>query len=271
MNLITAYTTCFKKYASFKGRARRSEYWFFYLANLLITLPLTILVTIALLEDAEVLLGVAFLLVVLYSLVCFLPGLAVIVRRLHDTGRSGGYYGIAFIPLVGPILLLVWLCTDSDPGENRYGPSPKEQIENTSQTIPYADVTVDFPASSDNDFPFDPPPSRPGVSVSIQVPDPSSLPGKSVAAGETVYVGRDSQSCQLVFPNSTGGVSRRHCAVHYEQGRIMVCDVGSSYGTFLPNGTRLTPNQPVVVPSGTVLYLGSRSAAIRVEPEVPEY
>ncbi len=63
---------------------------------------------------------------VLYSLAAFLPGFAVTCRRLHDTGRSGWWFLLVFLPIVGLIVLIVFLCLDSQPGENAYGPNPKE-------------------------------------------------------------------------------------------------------------------------------------------------
>lgn len=62
---------------------------------------------------------------VIYSLAVLVPSLAVIVRRLHDIGKSGGWFFISFVPFVGGIILLVFECMDSQPGENAYGPNPK--------------------------------------------------------------------------------------------------------------------------------------------------
>lgn len=107
------YLAVLKKYAVFGGRARRKEYWMFVLVSTLITVVLS-----ALQGDEGVLVG-------LYSLAVLLPSLAVTVRRLHDTNRSGLWLLIALIPLVGFIVLLVFTVQDSDRIENRYGPSPK--------------------------------------------------------------------------------------------------------------------------------------------------
>lgn len=123
MDFMTAVKTCFSKYVGFSGRARRSEYWWFALFSFLVGV-VTNIVDAALGTDYE---GATSggLVNTLVSLAIFLPGLAVAVRRLHDTDRSGWWVLIAIIPLIGWILILVWLCTDSKPGDNRFGPNPK--------------------------------------------------------------------------------------------------------------------------------------------------
>ncbi|UGY90294.1 DUF805 domain-containing protein [Streptomyces gobiensis] len=110
------YVDVLKKYAVFNGRARRQEYWMFALISLVISIVLTIV---------DAVLGTGFI-VGLYSLAVLLPSLAVGVRRLHDTDRSGWWLLIALIPLVGVIILLVFLASDSTPQENSYGPNPKQ-------------------------------------------------------------------------------------------------------------------------------------------------
>lgn len=102
-----AFKSAFQNYVNFSGRARRSEFWWFQLANALFA-PLLIIN-------------------ILWYLASFLPSLALCVRRLHDTGRSGWWLLLGFIPLVGNIILLVWYCQDSTRGANKYGPSPKYQ------------------------------------------------------------------------------------------------------------------------------------------------
>ena len=116
------YFEVLKKYAVFGGRARRKEYWYFVLFNALIGIVLAIVdgVTGTLVPGAGIgLLGG------LYSLAVFIPGFAVTVRRLHDTGKSGWWLLIFLVPLVGVIVFLVFMVKDSQPGENRYGPNPK--------------------------------------------------------------------------------------------------------------------------------------------------
>ena len=111
------YLGVLKKYAVFGGRARRKEYWMFVLFNVLITLALGIVEGIVL-PGSSVLPG-------LYSLAVLVPGLAVSVRRLHDTGRTGWWVLISLVPIIGAIVLLVFMVLDSQPGENAFGPNPK--------------------------------------------------------------------------------------------------------------------------------------------------
>ncbi|MGL5236138.1 MAG: DUF805 domain-containing protein [Empedobacter falsenii] len=121
----------FENYANFSGRARRSEYWYFTLCNFIITLALYILIILSIVisrdsENPGILFYLIYGVLSLYALATFIPSLAVIVRRLHDTGKSGWYYLIGLIPLVGAILILIALVTDSQPGSNQWGPNPKE-------------------------------------------------------------------------------------------------------------------------------------------------
>jgi uncharacterized membrane protein YhaH (DUF805 family) len=116
------YLTVLKKYAVFGGRARRREYWFFVLFSVIISIVLGIIDGLTGSFSPTVGLG---LLSGIYSLAVLIPSLAVGVRRLHDTGKSGWLLLLALIPLVGAIVLLVFVCQDSNPGQNQYGPNPK--------------------------------------------------------------------------------------------------------------------------------------------------
>jgi uncharacterized membrane protein YhaH (DUF805 family) len=116
------YLGVLKQYAVFKGRARRKEYWFFILFNLIASLLLTLVDFMTGSLDAELGMG---LLSGLYSLAVLIPSLAVTVRRLHDTDRTGWWLLIGLIPLIGAIVLLVFMLLDSQPGDNEYGASPK--------------------------------------------------------------------------------------------------------------------------------------------------
>jgi uncharacterized membrane protein YhaH (DUF805 family) len=115
MGMGEAVSSVLSKYATLSGRARRSEYWWFYLAYVLADV-------VAAIVDAV--LG-TFLVEIVLVLALLLPVLAVGVRRLHDIGKSGWWLLIALIPLVGAIVLLVFTCQDSEPGTNQWGPSPK--------------------------------------------------------------------------------------------------------------------------------------------------
>ncbi|WP_405652374.1 DUF805 domain-containing protein [Streptomyces sp. RK9] len=110
------YVDVLKKYAVFNGRARRAEYWMFTLISLIISLALF---------GIDMVLGISPVLEALYSVAVLLPGIAVSVRRLHDTDRQGWWLLLALIPLIGLIILIVMLAKDSTP-PNQYGPNPKE-------------------------------------------------------------------------------------------------------------------------------------------------
>jgi uncharacterized membrane protein YhaH (DUF805 family) len=116
------YLAVLKKYAVFSGRARRKEYWWFILINAIIAFVLAGLGVLTT-KNGEV--GAFTLLSVLYSLVVILPSLGVMIRRLHDTNRSGWWFFISLVPFVGELILLIFLVLDSDPATNRFGPNPK--------------------------------------------------------------------------------------------------------------------------------------------------
>jgi uncharacterized membrane protein YhaH (DUF805 family) len=105
-----------KKYAVFSGRARRQEYWMF---TLIVSLIYIGLIVLGLAMDTEVPELVFFAAI-------FLPSLAVSVRRLHDTGRSGWWVLIGIVPCVGTIVTIIFMATEGQRGENQYGPDPKE-------------------------------------------------------------------------------------------------------------------------------------------------
>ena len=111
------YIEVLKKYAVFSGRARRKEYWLFTLFTIII---------ICVLFLVEELAGAPGVITGLYYLAVLIPSIAVLVRRLHDTNRSGWWFFISFIPIIGSIILLVFLVQDSQPNENRYGRNPKD-------------------------------------------------------------------------------------------------------------------------------------------------
>lgn len=119
---MTWFLVALRKYAVFSGRSRRMEYWMFFLFVVLISVGLAIIDVLAgTYSDAA---GIG-LLQGLFMLVMLIPNLAVTARRLHDTGKSGWLQLLFIIPLVGFILWIIWMVTDSDGGMNKYGPSPK--------------------------------------------------------------------------------------------------------------------------------------------------
>jgi uncharacterized membrane protein YhaH (DUF805 family) len=107
MTFIESVQTCFRKYATFEGTAPRSEYWWFFLFNIIVSIAIA---------------AISTKLSYAYSVAALLPGIAVTTRRLHDTDRSGWWQLISFVPLVGVIVMLVFVCQDSRP--NRYGATP---------------------------------------------------------------------------------------------------------------------------------------------------
>ena len=108
------YLGVLKKYADFNGRARRKEFWMFFLFNLIVAIVLGVIDSV---------IGIPVL-GLIYSLGVLLPSLAVGARRLHDTGKSGWWLLLGLIPLVGLVLIIFWVM-DSNPGDNQYGPNPK--------------------------------------------------------------------------------------------------------------------------------------------------
>lgn len=118
------YLKALREYATFDGRARRTEFWMFVLAYALIYIGLVLVDTVIAVAVGTPI----FVLSGLFGLAMLIPGIAVTVRRLHDTSRSGWWVLLHFIPLVGPIVLLVFLVEDSTPMPNAYGPNPKMAV-----------------------------------------------------------------------------------------------------------------------------------------------
>ena len=113
------YTDVIKKYAVFNGRAARPEFWWFVLINLIIAAVINLVFSaIGGRNTGQVVSD-------LYSLAVLLPSLGVGIRRLHDTNRTGWWYLLVFIPVIGWIVLIVFLAMAGDPGSNNYGPNPQ--------------------------------------------------------------------------------------------------------------------------------------------------
>lgn len=224
MTFAQAVESAFRNYANFNGRARRSEYWYFILLNGLVSL-----------------LGATplFPLVGLYSLAVLVPSLAAGARRLHDTGRSGLWLLLLLIPLVGEIILIVWMCEDSKPGPNQYGPDPKGRGAGFSGW-----------------------PSQAGELFVRCVSGP--IQGQIYRVGHAgLMFGRD-PACAVHMPDGTPGVSARHCVLRIDRGVLVLEDLQSTYGTFLASGKRLPPNYPEHVSVGARFYLGGPDVMFQV-------
>ena len=120
------YLKVMRQYADFNGRARRKEYWMCVLFNYIFTMSAAILDNILGIEMEGTFYGPLYF---IYALVVLVPGLSVLVRRLHDINKSGWMFFIILIPIGGVIWLLVLLCFEGDQGENKYGPNPKNEQE----------------------------------------------------------------------------------------------------------------------------------------------
>lgn len=126
MTFSAAVKTCLGKYTEFSGRARPSEYWWWVLFALVIQM-IPYFLFIALVAGNEGSTSLSTIVGAIWFVVwaaLLLPSLAVFVRRLHDTGRSGLFFFLGLIPLVGPIILIVFLVGAGDPGQNQYGDPP---------------------------------------------------------------------------------------------------------------------------------------------------
>ena len=115
-----------RRYADFSGRSRRQEFWLFYLAMMAITSPLLVFLLDAMISGtaSEAAIGIASVIYLILSLGLFLPMLAVSVRRLHDTDKSGWFFLLFLIPYAGLVIMLVLMVQPGTDGVNRFGPDP---------------------------------------------------------------------------------------------------------------------------------------------------
>jgi uncharacterized membrane protein YhaH (DUF805 family) len=134
MSFMESIRTVLSKYANFNGRARASEFWWYYLAFMIVITVLYVLAVIPAAvaaanggpgQDLSPVAVIAMLLLFVVAAGLLLPTLAVTVRRLHDTDKSGFFYFMSFIPVAGGIIMLVLLAGAGTPGPNRFGPDPK--------------------------------------------------------------------------------------------------------------------------------------------------
>jgi uncharacterized membrane protein YhaH (DUF805 family) len=112
---MNSYLTVLKKYAVFSGRARRQEYWMYFLFTMIFVFVCGFV---------DFILN-TYIFIIVYLLATVIPSLAVSVRRLHDTGRSGWWLLISFVPFIGSLVLLIFTLLDGNTNENEYGSNPK--------------------------------------------------------------------------------------------------------------------------------------------------
>jgi len=131
MTFSNSVKVCFSKFTTWQGRASRSEYWYFLLFYLAVIIAAAVIDNVSgtaftspnYMTGEEQSVGYGYL-YVLANLLLFLPGLSVLVRRLHDTNRTGWWYWLTLVPLVGIIVVVVWLCSKGTAGANNYGSDP---------------------------------------------------------------------------------------------------------------------------------------------------
>jgi len=250
--IITNYVDVLKKYATFQGRATRSEFWYFQLVNFLITLIIYVPIIILSLNHIDdsiiIFLGALFL---LYTLGTFLPQLGVMVRRLHDTGRSGWWYFINIIPF-GSIVFLIFLTQNSKRGSNEYGENPKEQNNISNQSSPST-------------------PSKPNLTPRKNVKETQLLSRKRLVPENDIYpiiellgehdisIGRNNGN-NIVINNSY--LSNKHLLItinaisHENDIRVLISDQNSTNGTYI-DGNKLEPYSQIELNEGARLILGS--------------
>ena len=127
MGFAEAIKSFWSNYATFKGRARRSEYWFIQLFLIITNVAVGAIDLVLMNGDVDRFIanGGGGIVGLVWILVTIVPALAVLVRRLHDTGKSGWWVLMGFVPFAGAIVLFVFTVLDSTPAENKYGLSPK--------------------------------------------------------------------------------------------------------------------------------------------------
>ncbi|MFD6447040.1 DUF805 domain-containing protein [Promicromonospora sp. NPDC060204] len=132
MSIVESVRTCLRRYGDFTGRARASEYWFFYLALAIVNTVIFVVLLIPALvtmdpvtQEPGVLGSIGSALLGIVVLATFVPLLAAGVRRLHDTGKSGWFYLLCLVPFFGGIIIVVLLALPGEPGPNRFGPDPR--------------------------------------------------------------------------------------------------------------------------------------------------
>lgn len=274
MSMMDAVRSVFSQYATFEGRARRSEYWYFYLFNALVSGGALIAASLlGALFKTGVFLALVGTLSWIYGLACIIPSIALVCRRLHDTGKSGAWYFI-ILTGIGSLLIFIFMIMDGTPGPNQYGPDPKRRQGMAygqpyyPQQAPAMQPPVQAPMMpAPAQTPVLPLPKTAPVATAPYYPDAPTevvapaLPEHMVRMPDgaifpingSVTIGR-SQSCQISMAGYDR-VSGRHCSLEVRNGAMYVTDLGSTNGTFV-HGERINPNMPVRVGKGTSINLG---------------
>ena len=117
--ILFYYKKCLSNFKNFDGRARRKEFWMFVVANIVVSIAISII-------GAIISSWIGSILSIIYSLAILVPSIAVGIRRLHDLNKSGWFYLLVLVPLVGAIILIIWAAQPGTVGENEYGQDPKE-------------------------------------------------------------------------------------------------------------------------------------------------
>ena len=153
MNMMTAVETVYSKYATFSGRARRAELWWFVLFSFIVNLVLSFIdsALFGTVVESGSLSGGDFsyqsqtdtpILSGIFGLASLIPSIAVGVRRLHDINKSGWWILISLIPVVGFIIMIVWYATGGDKGANRFGPDPIDGSDDGGDDGDYAESSI---------------------------------------------------------------------------------------------------------------------------------
>lgn len=241
------YLKAFRNYLMLKGRAERKEYWYFALFNLLFSCGPTLLETAAVLPE-----GVGVGISCIYMLFAACPVVAVSVRRLHDTNRSGHWFWISFIPF-GTFVLLYILAQRGTVGPNSYGQDPKVfegRIEQCELKI------TNTPVESNTKKP---------MLVCVE----GEYKGSSIELENgPIVIGRNPIKSNLVF--SSMDISNQHCAVDFDADSetFTLEDIGSSNGTYLESGERIASGQPAKLEPDDGFYISTSSIFFKVSLHV---
>lgn len=257
------YVEGLKKYAVFQGRASRSEFWYFTLFDTLISGMLMAIMYWAV-NTGNIDLGrIFYIVIIVYTLGLALPRLGIMVRRLHDTGRSGWWYFIIFIPLVGVLVLLYFLIQKSQQGSNIYGDNPKKFI-NSDNHIDHTGSDYMPPAGvAGNTQKY---PEASNILYTL-IPENSIYPKITLNNHGCVTIGRSSENDIQI---SNEYVSGKHACfgigtdTSVKGYYLYIIDYGSTNGTYL-DGRKLNPYEETHINESMRIILGSEEVVYRIQ------